>query len=1232
MKHWHIFILILIASTMGYAQTATAPSGTGTSGDPYQIQTVENLYWISQNAGSWSSYFKQTANIDASSISNFSPIGLSASSMFTGTYDGSGYTIDALHVNRGSSYFAGLFGYCSNATIKNLGLTNINVAGKIYVGGLVGLSLGSTAITNCYTTGIVASTGYESKYGGLVGENDGTIISSYSSATVRGYTYIGGLVGYNPGTITNCYSSGSVSASNMDGSILGGLIGENDGTLSNCFSTGSVTTPTWSDWGGFAGRNYGTINSNCYWDMGTSGQTTSHGGTGKTTAEMKTQSTYSGWDFSTPIWKMGAYPYLQWQVFTLPSVQASAVTFASINYQSMTISWSNGNGAGRAVFMKQGNSGTASPAMYTAYIASTLFGSGTQIGSSGWYCVYAGTGTSVAVTGLNAGTNYIVQVFEYNYPGAEMYLTTTATDNPKFQQTKAAVTPATQAASVSFSSVNYQSFTIDWTNGDGENRAVFVKHGNSGTALPVNSTRYTANTVFGSGTQIGSTGWYCVYNGAGTNVSITGLDPANEYIVQVQEYNGPSGSEVYLISTSTDNPKFQQTKTVLTPATQAHAIIFSNIVSTQFTLNWTNGDGESRAVFIKQGNGGTAVPVNGTTYTANTAFSSGTQVGSSGWYCIYNGTGNTVTVTNLTLSTNYVVQVLEYNGSSGAEKYLSTSATGNPKRQTTPAVTNNALRFSAGNSNYVYAYPSVPVSGPYTMEAWIRPNSMGTCGIVGWGYYGSDNAVNAFRLTDNGLINYWWNNDLSVTTGDLTGTWHHVAATFDGTTRNIYLDGVLAGQDNPGSSFNTSDNSNFAIGTTNNYSEFFDGDMDEVRIWNVARTQEELQTSMHTTLAGTETGLVAYWKFDETTGYTANELIGGAMGYLTFLDGWTASTAPFGPGTTTTVSDFTSGTANFGTVQLATTDAFDNALTLHCSEVDAPPNITPATSGLNLSDRYWVIVPYGTPGTFSTDLTFTVPSTYTLNGAADASIYTLYHREANSDGNWTPLISGAASVSATSITFNGITSFSQFMIGSSESSLPVELTSFAATYEQQQVSLSWKTATEKNNYGFEVERRVVGTDAALKGSAAQWLKVGFVKGSGTSSSVHQYSFTDANSAAGTYAYRLKQIDNDGTFKYSSETQISIAVPTQFALGQNYPNPFNPMTTIAYDIPAAGSQKLVTLKVYDVVGREVATLVNETKEAGSYSVQWHASRFASGVYFYRLQAGNYSAVKKLVLMK
>jgi endonuclease I len=192
---------------------------------------------------------------------------------------------------------------------------------------------------------------------------------------------------------------------------------------------------------------------------------------------------------------------------------------------------------------------------------------------------------------------------------------------------------------------------------------------------------------------------------------------------------------------------------------------------------------------------------------------------------------------------------------------------------------------------------------------------------------------------------------------------------------------------------------------------------------------------------------------------------------------------------------------------------------------------------------------------------------------------------------------------------------------------PVELTSFSATAVSSRTLLVWKTATEVNNYGFDVERRLVNSRSSIVNS---WCKVGFVAGNGTSNIEHQYSYTDANAAAGTYAYRLKQIDNDGTYKYSSEAEVSIAVPKVFLLNQNYPNPFNPSTTIQFTVPSDGK---AVVKILNVLGQEVATVFNGDVHAGVVnSVRFNASKLSSGVYFSRLESNGDVQIKKLVLLK
>jgi Zn-dependent metalloprotease len=185
--------------------------------------------------------------------------------------------------------------------------------------------------------------------------------------------------------------------------------------------------------------------------------------------------------------------------------------------------------------------------------------------------------------------------------------------------------------------------------------------------------------------------------------------------------------------------------------------------------------------------------------------------------------------------------------------------------------------------------------------------------------------------------------------------------------------------------------------------------------------------------------------------------------------------------------------------------------------------------------------------------------------------------------------------------------------------VPVELTSFTGSSASGNVTLNWSTATETNNMIFEIERRKENSDFVL---------IGFVEGRGTTIEQQEYSYIDRDITTGKYFYRLKQIDFDGTFEYSNEVEIE-AAPSSFSLEQNYPNPFNPATTIKFNLPA---KEFVTLKIYDLLGDEVAELLNEEKPAGSHSIEFDASGMASGTYFYKLQAGSNITTRKMILLK
>ena len=189
--------------------------------------------------------------------------------------------------------------------------------------------------------------------------------------------------------------------------------------------------------------------------------------------------------------------------------------------------------------------------------------------------------------------------------------------------------------------------------------------------------------------------------------------------------------------------------------------------------------------------------------------------------------------------------------------------------------------------------------------------------------------------------------------------------------------------------------------------------------------------------------------------------------------------------------------------------------------------------------------------------------------------------------------------------------------------IPVELVSFNANVDENGINLKWATSTETNNSGFDIERSK---------DNINFEKIGNVKGKGTTTESQEYSFRDGGitTGKGKVYYRLKQIDLNGTSSYSDAIEVEYSIiPVEFSLSQNYPNPFNPTTNIKFGIP---KEVLVTLKVYDILGREVATVVNQKMEPGYYEYEWNGVPFASGVYFYRIEAGNFVKIRKMMMIK
>ncbi len=401
-----------------------------------------------------------------------------------------------------------------------------------------------------------------------------------------------------------------------------------------------------------------------------------------------------------------------------------------------------------------------------------------------------------------------------------------------------------------------------------------------------------------------------------------------------------------------------------------------------------------------------------------------------------------------------------------------------------------ALHFD-GTDDYVVIPDddALDLTSNYTIEAWIKPHVFGQIKGIISKYHTS--ASNGFyvRLSLNSPYTGVSIDGTYTPNGVLSAdTWYHVAATNEGgSIRNIYINGVK--QTLTGTATVKNVNSDPVRIASDYGGRYFNGTIDEIRIWNYVRTQQQITENKDIELSGNGAGLVAYYKMNEGIGTVLN----------------------------------------------------DNQ-----------------TAGLH-------------------------------------------------DGTLT----------------NGPV----WVAGKTLGALPVELTSFNGVASAQKVNLNWQTATEVNNYGFEIERSTVGTSRDL---SLQWEKIGFIEGSGNSNSPKEYSFTDGTAPSGTVQYRLKQIDTDGKFEYSDIVEVEVNnILTEFALFQNYPNPFNPNTTIKFALPLDSK---VVLEVYTTLGERVAELVNKDMAAGYHLVQLNGSGLASGTYFYILKSGKYMETKKMVLIR
>ncbi len=773
-----------------------------------------------------------------------------------------------------------------------------------------------------------------------------------------------------------------------------------------------------------------------------------------------------------------AYPnlsYLTNEAPTTPSSEVTSLTFSNNYGEQITTNWSNGDGTGRLVLAKQGSAVDATPTDDTFYTADD-FGIGTQLGT-GNYVVYAGSSNSADIAGLTINTTYHFAVFEYNKGGTEIkYLTS----SPATGNVTTAGEPTTSATSVEFSAVKDTRMTISWTNGDGQNRIVLVKEAGAVDGTPSDNTSYSDSTEFGEGAEVGS-GNYVVYNGNGNSVTVTGLTAETIYHVSVFEFNGTDGMGRF----RTTSPATGNTTTLPTPT-----IWSKNDSTLTFTkanhADWTqaaNQDRISDNLWITRGD---------KSYIFNYAdeVEADSDVSPNGTQWALGTTDNLDTLTFGTfgdlwnenvseIANNDMVVYVESDnvyfdinfsswtqGSSNGGGFSYTRAKGpepTPIIQSFQDSAGYAYKFDGGDTEYyMEAHLSDYAMGnQFSVEMWVKPDSVGIDQVflelyselyVGINssnkFYATHSEPNAssgggeeeeYVISNNIKSENQKGRSLVASKAELADNtsniatkdeWYHVALTgVSGGLLTLYVNGVAV--DTTSVSDVTIDEQYWYIGSDYNEDKYFYGTVDELRIWKSVRTDSQIRSFMHTPYTGAVGRLVAYWQFNEGTGGSSFDGLNNyeAESYNSDEASWTSSDVPIGDGTVEETSDFQNGTANIGNASLTMAEGFDNPVDVQVTEVSADPNVFPSGYTSGIGGKYFVINLFGTPGTFSANLTLTFGSgVITATQESHPDLLKLYHRSTNSTGAWTEIASASSANASTGVViWNGITSFSQFM-------------------------------------------------------------------------------------------------------------------------------------------------------------------------------------------------------------
>ena len=495
----------------------------------------------------------------------------------------------------------------------------------------------------------------------------------------------------------------------------------------------------------------------------------------------------------------------------------------------------------------------------------------------------------------------------------------------------------------------------------------------------------------------------------------------------------------------------------------------------------------------------------------------------------------------------------------------------------------NSLSFDGTNDRISTANNILSTPTALTVELWINTSS-----VVGNDMIFSIEGAYFIRIYSNGNVQTVFDGSTSVNNpqraaGVNDGNWHHLAATCDGTTTIVYVDGVNLGSQTESFLNINSINRPTAVGSQYSGGNNFSGQIDEFRIWTSVRTQTEIRDNMCQTLTGSEPNLFLYYRLNEGSGTTVTDDAGSNNGTLTNMDSatdWITSGAPIGNESIHSYTVNISTSLNLASAAGDDLTANVTALTVapssvHLYRVDEEPNVTTLSgtqTQLSQNTYYGVAIFDGSGVVYTTIMNYDGH-----DGIIDEADLELAKRDNNADATWSQE-AAVLDVGANTLTLAGETGAEYILATIGSDPLPVELLSFdASAKENNTVLLEWQTASELNNDFFTILRSRNGQD---------WQEVNKIDGAGNSSSLLGYSEIDNNPYDGISYYRLKQTDFDGQFEYFKIRSVNIQQLVNLQI-EIYPNPATNQIIIK-----GSSNELEKIVFYNTLGQNVTSLINQ----------------------------------------